>query len=95
MRIWMKNTSGRPDAVLTMAFIGFLVILFKIVLSNVSFTFGDLAFNCGSVDAAIVGALLTPTLGAYVARRLTDKKYGVDDTQLEAVASVRTPNRRR
>lgn len=70
---WMvRNSEGKRDAVLTMTLVGFAVILLKFLLAGVtvgSFTFGD-------VDATVIGALLTPTMGAYVARRYTDKKHG-------------------
>lgn len=67
---WMKNTEGKADAVLTMSVIGFVVVLLKVLFSDV--TIGDWTF--GTIDAGTVAAILTPTLGAYVARRYTDRK---------------------
>lgn len=78
MRIWINNTDGKPDAVLTMTLAGFVVVLVKFLLSNVVLTLADRTFNFGSVDGSMIGALLTPTLGAYCARRYTDRKFTAD-----------------
>ncbi len=59
--IWIKNTDDKHDAVLTMAVLAFLLCLVKVALNGVF----------GTIDAGIIAALLTPTLGAYVARRYT------------------------
>lgn len=71
MNIWMRNTEGKRDAVLTMTFMGFVVVLLKFLMAGVTL-FG---FSAGEVDASMIAAILTPTLGAYVARRYTDKKH--------------------
>lgn len=79
MKLWINNTSGSPDAMLTMALMGFIVALTKFLLSGFVLTIeAGHTINFGEVDAASIAALLTPTLGAYVARRHTDKKYGPD-----------------
>lgn len=75
MRSWIKNTSGKPDAVLTLTVIGFLVVIFKLLLSGISLEFDGNSYTVGDIDASEIGAILTPTLGAYVARRYTDKKH--------------------
>lgn len=78
MEVWMKNTDGKRDAVLTMAFIGFMTVITKVLLSDVDIM--SFKFSLGPIDAATIGALLTPTLGAYVARRYTDRKFDTTDT---------------
>lgn len=70
MKLWLKNSEGKRDAVLTMTIATLVVVLLKVVISGVKF--GDVEFS--PMDAGLVVALLTPTLGAYVARRYTDKK---------------------
>lgn len=76
MSIWMKNTDGRSDAVLTMAFVGFVVVVAKTLVSGVTLTFGpESALSFGTLDAAMAGTILTSTLGAYCARRYTEKKF--------------------
>lgn len=76
---WMlKNASGRKDAVLTMAVAGFAVVLVKVLLVGVTLSLGGKEIGFGTIDGPTIAAILTPTLGAYVARRYTDRKYGGD-----------------
>jgi len=72
--MWIKNTDGKKDAVLTMATLGFAVVLIKVLLGGSHFHIGNQEVVIGVIDGSVIGALLTPTLGAYVARRYTDKK---------------------
>ncbi len=65
---WVTNTEGKPDSMLTLAIVSLGVILVKFLLSEVSF--GPIIF--GQLDGTVVAAILTPTLGAYVARRHSD-----------------------
>lgn len=76
---WIKNSSGNEDAMLTLGVVSLAVVLLKFFLSEMSF--GTVIF--GQLDGAVVAAILTPTLGAYVARRYTDANAtkGKDDEQ--------------
>lgn len=65
---WMKNSQGNQDAMLTLGVVSLSVVLLKFFLSEMSF--GTVIF--GQLDGMVVAAILTPTLGAYVARRYTD-----------------------
>lgn len=67
---WMLNTKGKQDAMLTLSVASLAVILLKFFLSEMSF--GPVVF--GQLDGGVIAAILTPTLGAYVARRYTDSK---------------------
>lgn len=64
----MNNSVGKPDSMLTLAVISLGVVLVKFFLSDISV--GPLVF--GQLDGMVVTSILTPTLGAYVARRWTD-----------------------
>jgi len=75
MNPWMTNTSGKKDAVLTMAFIGFILVVIKVLLAGSTIIWNGDTISFGEIDAPTIGAILTPTLGAYCARRFTDKKY--------------------
>lgn len=66
--MWMLNSKGNPDSMLTLGVISLGVVLVKFFLSEM--TIGPLVF--GQLDGMVVAAILTPTLGAYVARRYTD-----------------------
>jgi len=83
MNIWIRNTDGKPDAVLTMTMMGFMTVLFKVMLSGVIIA----GYTFGGIDAGTIAAIMTPTLGAYVARKYTDSKVEI---AANAVASTPT-----
>lgn len=69
MKLFINNpTLNRPDTMLTLAVYTTFVVLIKFLLSDIEI--GILKF--GPIDAGVIGALLTPTLGAYVARKWSD-----------------------
>ncbi len=73
---WIKNTAGKPDAMLTFAFLAFSVVTFNILLA----TFGRVSYNgfelgFQAMEASSMTAYLAATFTAYVTRRWTDKKY--------------------
>ena len=73
---WIKNTSGKKDAMLTFAFLAFSVVTLNILLA----TFGRISFNgfeisFQSMDTSAMTAYLGATFTAYVSRRWTDSKY--------------------
>jgi len=74
MNIWIKNTKGNKDAILTFATVGFLVCMVKVLFGGSVFEVYGYTLNFGVIDATTIGAILTPTLGAYVARRWNDPK---------------------
>lgn len=74
MGFWIKNTDGKPDAILTLSIVGFVTILVKLLFSGLTLTFKGKEVGIGNIDGSSIAAILTPTLGAYVARRYTDKK---------------------
>lgn len=68
--MWIKNPgTDKRDTMLTLAIIGFVVVLIKTILSGVEIN----GVTFGTIDSGMIAAILTPTLGAYVARRYTDK----------------------
>ena len=74
--LWIKNTAGKEDAVLTMSFFAFVGVMVKFLFSGVSVSLSaGHSFSFGTVDAGVIAAILTPTLGAYVARRHTEAKH--------------------
>ena len=60
----------------------YCVVLAKVFLSGVTIMGTDLSL--GSIDGVMVAALLTPTLGSYVARKYTDRKFDQPDDGEEA-----------
>lgn len=78
--LWMKDTSGNKSATLTFAAGGFVIAAAKFLLSGTVLVLASRKIEFGAVDAASIAAILTPTLGAYVARRHTDTRYGDKDS---------------
>jgi hypothetical protein len=73
MNIWLKHPrTNKEDTMLTLAVASTLVVLVKFIFSGV--VLGDVSL--GTIDAGVVAAILTPTLGSYVARKYTDKPKG-------------------
>jgi hypothetical protein len=64
--MWIRNTRGKKDALLTFALASVAVVLVKVLLNGASFR----GITFGTVDAALVGAVLLPTLGAYTTKRV-------------------------
>jgi len=77
---WIKKTDGKPDAVLTLTLIGFLVVVIKLLLAGSILVLNGDKYTFGNIGAAEIAAVLTPTLGAYVSRRYTDRKFDASDT---------------
>jgi hypothetical protein len=74
--MWIKNTEGRKDAMLTFALISFMVITLNIFLSTLgALSFGDVNISFVALDSAVMAVYLGATFTAYVSRRWTDKRY--------------------
>ena len=74
--IWVTNTKGKKDAILTLSLWGFFAVIGKVLLAGVAIELvAGHTINFGTIDAGVVAAVLTPTLGAYVARRHTDARH--------------------
>lgn len=68
--MWIKHPrSQEPDTMLTLSIFAFLAVLVKFLLNDVEINAFGKIVNFGSVDAALIGSLLVPTLGAYTARK--------------------------
>jgi hypothetical protein len=72
MSFWIKK-NGRADSMLTIAVYASAIVLLKFLISGIEFQ----GIKFESLDAGVVGAILTPTLGAYVARKWGRKEENV------------------
>ena len=85
--MWLKNSSGKQDAMLTFATISFAIVSFNILLSSIQ----ELGLPSGAsisfqiLDTGTMTAYLAATFGAYVSRKWTDRKYvqSSDDSSAE------------
>lgn len=74
--MWVKNTSGKKDAMLTFALIAFAVTTFNVFMSTIgSLSVGGFDISFQPLDAAIMSTYLGIAFSAYVGRRWTDRKY--------------------
>lgn len=74
--MWIKNTQGNPDAMLTFALFSWLIITINLLLSTVAnISFGDVQIQFEALDSSIMAVYLGATFTAYVTRRHTDKMY--------------------
>ena len=79
---WIKNTAGKPDAMLTFAFLAFSVVTLNILLATFgTVNFRDLSLDFQQMDAAAMTAYLAATFTAYVTRRWTDKRYNIGEEE--------------
>jgi len=74
--MWVKNTSGKQDAMLTFAVISFAVVTTNLLLSTLgSFQGETISLTFHALDSGSMTAYLAATFGAYVTRRWTDKRF--------------------
>lgn len=74
--MWIKNTSGKPDAMLTFATVSFFAVTLNIILATIGqVSFGSNLVEFQTLDSGTMGVYLAATFTAYVGRRLTDKHY--------------------
>jgi hypothetical protein len=74
--MWVKNTKGKQDAALTFALGGCVLVATKVLFGGTDLLWGPVHFVVAPIDAASIAAVLTPTLGAYVARRHSERASG-------------------
>lgn len=99
--MWLNNTNGKKDAMLTFAALSFAVVTLNIFLSSFdTITFGDTSIIFKSLDSSVMAIYLGSTFTAYVSRRWTDRKYITQDsspvsnvinTVVESVSSISEP----
>lgn len=76
---WIKNSEGKPDAMLTLTVIVLAVVLIKVIFGGMSVHIYSWTMNVDPISPELAGVLLGPNIGAYVARRYTDRKFPKDD----------------
>jgi len=70
---WIKHPrSKQPDTMLTFSTWAVLTALFKFLMNGTILIIGSWSYNFGVIDSMLMAAILTPTLGAYVARKWKD-----------------------
>lgn len=76
----LKNSKGKPDAMLTFAAVSFLVSSFAVVMGVVKvITVGAVHLEFGSADASLVLGYLAACFTSYVLRRNTKDKLDFEE----------------
>ena len=79
---WLKNSAGKPDAMLSMTVISFLIVSVSVVLSMFDeIKFGSSVFHIKSPDVALLSLYLGMTTTGYIVRR--KQKLDKSETQEE------------
>ena len=65
----LRDTAGNPSFTHTIALVAFIVVMAKVLFGGSSMSVGGFSLSLGTIDGFSIGAILTPTLGAYVTRR--------------------------
>lgn len=74
--MWIKNTAGKKDAMLTFALVSFFVITLNIFLATFgTIQVGSYELTFLPLDGSVMAIYLGATFSAYVSRRWTDKRY--------------------
>jgi acyl-coenzyme A thioesterase PaaI-like protein len=64
--IWLRNSRGRPDALLSIATAGAVAVLAKVVIGGMVVG----GWQAGTIDSTLAGVVLASTLGAYTTKRI-------------------------
>jgi hypothetical protein len=76
---WLRDRDGNQDPVLTFALLAMVTVIFKVLFAGATLKVGNwLNFSISPIDAATIGALFLPTLGAYVSNRYVAYNYHPD-----------------
>ncbi len=82
--MWIKNTSGKEDAMLTFAVIAFVVVIFRIVFEGLHVSIGTyINFVLQKIDDSTILSILGPTLLAYFGRRGQSLKFSNESKKNE------------
>lgn len=76
MRIWLNSPDGKPDAVLTFSAVAFATVIFKLLFAGLSLPVSwKIGWTVQPIDATTIGAILSPTLLAYVSNKYVNLNY--------------------
>lgn len=73
-----NDSSGKPSLTATMAIVSFIVVMIKTLLNGATVSIGTASYSFGTIDGFTIGAIFTPILGTYTARRWGDSMTTVE-----------------
>ncbi len=83
--LWFKDKDGKPDPVLTFAFLSVVVVLAKMLFAGATVKLfgGAFLWTITSPDATTIAAAWIPTLGAYVSNKYVNYNYHPDYVRMK------------
>lgn len=85
-RLWMINSKGKPDAILTMMFIAFVLSCVMAIVGMIeSVKIGDKEFDSRPFDMGFASVVLIPLITAYAGKRYGDAHLKLKETQMIGV----------
>lgn len=79
-RVWVRDTSGRPSASLTLVVVAFVVVTLAYACGMIG-QIGSVTFR--PFDPTVVGAYLVPILTLYFGRRMVGSKSDAPVTHIQ------------
>ncbi len=80
----LTDTGGNKSLTHTLCIVAFIVVMVKVVIGGASVAIGGFSYSFGTIDSLSIAAILSPVLGAYVARRYTTANISADATTPDA-----------
>jgi len=81
---WLKDRDGKQDPILTFATLAVSTVLFKLIFQGATLNWPPhFSFTIAGIDATTIGAILLPTLGAYVSNKYVAYNFHPDYIRLK------------
>jgi hypothetical protein len=71
---WIKSGDGHEDPILTMLWIGFIVVIFRVAVNDLTITVFHQSLSFKTIDPLVIGAVFGPLLTAFVANHYNNMR---------------------
>ena len=71
---WIKSGDGHEDPILTMLWIGFLVVIFRVAVNDLTITVFHQSLSFKTIDPLVIGAVFGTLLTAFVTNHYNNMK---------------------
>ena len=72
---WIKSGDGHEDPILTMLWIGFLIVIFRVAVNDLTITVFHQSLGFKTIDPLVIGAVFGPLLAAFVTNHYNNMKH--------------------
>lgn len=89
-RLWMINTKGKPDVVMTLMVLSFVLSCLMAIAAVIeTLTVGTFSIALRAFDMGFSSVVMVPLVAAYVGKRYTDAQVNLKETQMVSVEMER------